>query len=105
MKKIHLVIPFIAAGFIAASIPQAHANRGGVVNALDEHGIAPGMSATEVLAKLGSPSLRARYGSGGGPSWSYLVFGASPGTRAFYVDFGPDNRVVSKGEYSIPVGG
>lgn len=94
----------IVAGLIAASTTQAY-TYSGFVSDIGEHGISPGMSAMEVLARLGSPASQARHGSGGGPSWSYSVFGASPGTRFFYVDFGPDNRVTSKGEYSIPSGG
>ena len=68
-------------------------------------GVLIGMSAPEVVATIGPPSMRARHGPGGGATWSYPVPGAIPGTRMFYVEFSPDEHVVGVQEYSPPAGG
>jgi len=105
--KMFLVTALLSCTAFAAILSPAHATSfvGGFLTTPDERQILVGMSEAEVLAILGPPSLRARYGTGRGPTWAYSVSGAIPGTRAFYVDFDPDNRVVSAHEYSTPAGG
>jgi outer membrane protein assembly factor BamE (lipoprotein component of BamABCDE complex) len=105
--KITFVTFLAACALAAATLPSAQANDAfrATLSVADETSVSVGMSAADVLATLGPPSMRARYGTGRGPSWSYPVSGAVPGTRAFYVEFGPDNRVISAQEYSIPAGG
>jgi outer membrane protein assembly factor BamE (lipoprotein component of BamABCDE complex) len=106
--KIRLAFPLIATALLGVAIPPAYAHHDDfhiVVDAVRENAITIGMTQDEVLAKLGPPAMRARYGAGRGPIWSYPVSGAIPGTRAFYVEFDPENRVASTQESSSPAGG
>jgi outer membrane protein assembly factor BamE (lipoprotein component of BamABCDE complex) len=103
MRTRLLVVPLLA--LLGASIAPAHALRYAVAAKAGQDTVSVGMTSSEVLALLGPPSTSARFGSGRGPTWSYPVNGATPGTRAFYVEFGPDNRVISAQEYSTPAGG
>ena len=83
--KIRLVFPLVASALLATSILPAHARDDFhlVVNAARENAITAGMTQGEVLARLGQPERRARYGQGKGPSWSYPVEGASPAPDGF----------------------
>jgi len=64
----------------------------------DESAITVGMSEAEVLAILGQPSGRTRYGSGV-LTWEYPIASA-----IFYIDFAPDHRVVATQQLLQPAG-
>jgi hypothetical protein len=106
--KTRIALALAASALLGARMLPAYAQREDfhvVVNAVRENAISAGMTQGEVLAALGPPAMRAAYGPDRGPSWAYPIDGVIPGTRAFYVNFGPDRRVVSAQEYSSPAGG
>ena len=66
-----------------------------------EDAVAIGMSASEVRQLLGRPARAVTYRSAPGPTWTYGVIDPLFGKTEFNIDFGVDERVISKGEMVI----
>jgi hypothetical protein len=86
---------------LALSSAGAQAGNGYTVSTSEENAIAIGMSASEVQQLLGRPARAVRYRSAPGPTWTYQVVGALFGRTVFIIEFGPDERVISKSEMVI----
>ena len=91
---------WLLAGLVLSSA-EAQAGKGFTVSTSDENAIAIGMSASEVQQLLGRPARAVQYRAAPGPTWSYRVIGGVFGKTEFIIEFGPDNRVISKGEMVI----
>ena len=79
----------------------AQADNGFTITTSRENAIALGMSASEVQQLLGRPARAVRYRNSPGPVWTYRVVDPLFGRTDFNIDFGPDDRVISKGEMVI----
>ena len=89
----------LLAGLVLSSAEAA--GKGYTVATSEENAIAVGMSASEVQQLLGRPARAVRYRNAPGPTWSYTVVGALFGKTEFIIEFGPDERVISKSEMVI----
>ncbi len=85
----------------ALSSAEAQAGNGITVSTSEQNAIAIGMIASEVRQLLGRPASAVRYRNAPGPTWTYKVLAAPFGRTDFYIEFGPDERVISKGEMVI----
>jgi hypothetical protein len=90
----------LLAGLVLSSA-EAQAGKGFTVSTSEENAIAIGMSASEVQQLLGRPARAIRYRNAPGPTWTYQVVGAVFGKTEFIIEFGPDERVISKSEMVI----
>ena len=84
-----------------SSSAAAQAGNGFTVTSSQENAIAIGMTASEVQRLLGRPANVFRYRNVPGPTWTYRVPGALFGRTEFHIEFGPDERVISKGEMVV----
>src|SRR5258706_8173045 len=91
---------WLLAGLVLSS-PEAQADNGFTVSTSQENAVAIGMSTSEVQQLLGRPARAVRYRNAPGPTWTYKVLGALFGRTEFNIEFGPDERVISKGEMVI----
>ena len=94
------VAGLLLAGLVLSSA-EAQADNGFTISASRENAIAIGMSASEVQQLLGRPARAVRYRNAPGPTWTYRVVGALFGKTEFNIEFGPDERVMTKGEMVI----
>ena len=97
--KLRLIGALAAA--LALSSAAAHANNGFTVSSSQENAIVIGMTASEVQRLLGRPASIDRYRNAPGPTWTYRVLPALFGKTVFHIEFGPDERVIAKGETVI----
>ena len=86
---------------LALSSAEALGQGGVTVSTSQESAVAIGMSASEVRQLLGRPARADRYRNAPGPTWTYNVVGAVFGKTEFVIDFGPDERVIAKGEQVV----
>ena len=93
-------IGWLLAGLVVISA-GAHADAGFTITTSRENVIAIGMSTAEVQQLLGRPARDVRYRSSPGPVWTYRVVDPLFGKTEFHVEFGPDDRVMAKGEVVI----
>jgi hypothetical protein len=98
-SNLHSTGCFLAALVLSSSVAQA--DNGFTISTSKENAIALGMSASEVRQLLGRPARAVRYRNSPGPTWTYRVTDPLFGKTDFYIDFGPDERVISKGEMVI----
>ena len=84
-----------------ASSCAAQADQGVTISTSQETAVTIGMSASEVRQVLGRPARADRFRNAPGPTWTYNVVGAVFGKTEFVIDFGPDERVISKGEQVV----
>jgi hypothetical protein len=66
-----------------------------------EDAVTIGMSTSEVRQLLGRPARAFTYRSAPGPTWTYGVIDPLFGKTEYNIDFGVDERVISKGEMVI----
>ena len=93
-------IGWLLAGLVVSSTTVQAAN-GFSISTSQENAVTIGMSASEVRQLLGRPERDVRYPNSPGPTWTYNVVGALFGKTEFNIDFGPDERVIAKGELLI----
>jgi hypothetical protein len=98
-SNLHSTGCFLAALVLSSSVAQA--DNGFTISTSKENAIALGMSASEVRQILGRPARAVHYRNSPGPTWTYTVIDPLFGKTDFYIDFGPDERVISKGEMVI----
>ena len=91
---------WLLAGLVLSSA-EAQARNGFTVSTSEENAVAIGMSASEVQQLLGRPARAVRYRNAPGPTWAYTVVGALFGKTEFIIEFGPDEKVISKSEMVI----
>ena len=91
---------WLLAGLVLSSA-EAQAAKGFTVSTSEENAIAIGMSASEVQQLLGRPARAVQYRAAPGPTWHYRVIGGVFGKTEFIIEFGPDERVISKSEMVI----
>ena len=91
---------WLLAGLIVSSA-AARADNGFTVSTSQENAVTLGMTLAEVQQRLGRPDRVDHYRNTQGPTWSYRVVDPLFGRTEFNVEFGPDARVVSKGETII----
>ena len=90
----------LLAGLVLSSA-EAQADNGFTITTSRESVIAIGMSATEVRQLLGRPARAVRYPHAPGATWTYKVIDPLFGRTEFNIEFGPDDRVITKGEMVI----
>ena len=88
----------LAAGFAFIAATSQNAS-GAFVTQRQIGAVKVGMSTTEVQQILGQPTRINHYRAAPGPSWTYEVVGAPFSRTEFAVDFGPDGKVTSAGEF------
>ena len=93
-------IGWLLAGLVVSSTAAQAAN-GFSISTSQENAVTIGMSASEVRQLLGRPERDVQYRNTPGPTWTYNVVGALFGKTEFNIDFGPDGRVIAKGELLI----
>ncbi len=79
----------------------AQAQSGFTIATSRENVITIGMSASEVRQLLGRPARAVKYLGTPGPVWTYTVVDPLFGKTEFNVEFGADEKVLTKGEYVI----
>jgi hypothetical protein len=89
----------LAALVLSSAIAQA--DNGFTISRSRENAVAIGMSASEVQQLLGRPARAVQYRNQPGPTWTYKVTDPLFGKTEFNIDFGPDQRVIAKGEMVI----
>jgi hypothetical protein len=88
---------------LALTSAVAEAQSGFTITRSREDAILNGMSAAEVRQLLGRPARDAKYPNSPGPTWTYNVVDPLFGRTEFNIDFGPDQRVISKNEMVIGI--
>ena len=91
-------IPWLFAAGLAFGAAGAQGASGVTITQSQETTVGVGLSAAQVEQILGPPAAIFRYGTGAGPTWTYVVNGVTFGTTDFDVDFGSDGKVMSVGE-------
>jgi len=91
---------WLLAGLVLGSA-AARADNGFTVTTSRENVITLGMSESEVQQLLGRPDRVDRYRNAPGPTWTYRVVAPLFGKTEFNIEFGPDDKVISKGEMVI----
>lgn len=98
-SNLHSTGCLLAALVLSSAV--ALADNGYTISTTRESAIVLGMSASEVQQQLGPPARAVRYRNAPGPTWTYKVTDPIFGRTDFYIEFGPDERVISKGEMVI----
>ena len=88
-------------GGLVLSSAAAQAQNGFTIFTSQENVVTIGMSASEVRQLLGRPARAIQYRSAPGPTWTYRVVDALFGRTDFVIEFGPDEKVIAKGEMVI----
>ena len=98
-SSLHLTGSLLAA-LVLSSAPAQAAN-GFTISTSRENAVALGMSASEIQQLLGRPARAVRYRNSPGPTWTYRVTDPLFGKTEFIIEFGPDDRVIARGEMVI----
>ena len=98
-SNLHSTGCLLAAFLLGSAVAQA--DNGFTISTSRENAIALGMSASEVQQLLGRPARAVRYRNSPGPTWTYRVTDPLFGKTEFIIDFGPDDRVIARGEMVI----
>ena len=98
-SNIRLIGCLLPALVLSSAIAQA--DNGFTISRNRESAITIGMSPSEVQQLLGRPARAVRYRNSPGPTWTYKVTDPLFGRTEFNIDFGADEKVISKGEMVI----
>ena len=98
-SNLHATGSLLAALVLSSTVAQA--DNGFTIATSRESAVALGMSASEVQQLLGRPARAVRYRNAPGPTWTYRVTDPLFGKTEFIIEFGPDERVIAKGEMVI----